>query len=477
MRACGVLLASIAVLGVPLSAPAQEKEIRLFFEGPEVFCHILHQLDLQPLARIDEIGADPSQTVVILFGNPRILREKELWPMELAEFAGRGGNILIATDHPYEGFGVKVTGTKIVQREGRPYGDDPRCPWLPYQMREGFEVGAERNHPIFFGLNKGLATNCPSHVRSVDANSPLMRLLDFPGEARPVIKRSGKPVGYMAGTSMYFQPGHDLRLAGRVLVIAGHGVFMNGMMLQTDNDNFDFAINMVRWLREGSKRPRTKALFIVDGTILNNFNMNLSPPAPPIPVPTVTWFNRLIRGLEDERFFHQALGNLLDGDWNPLLRVLFGVTTLLLVGYGAKKLLQGRHAPETAAPSMVGAPVIIDVVAPALEARRQAVMRKTDYGTPARTLVHDWFQHELDIAPEQWHASGAAEFQVLGSIWSRWRLKRQASFVLRLASAAEPTRLSRHEFFRLISALQDLGCALRDGQATLLIDGKIVRQR
>ena len=57
---------------------------------------------------------------------------------------------------------------------------------------------------------------------------------------------------------------HDLT----VLVVAGHGMFMNGMMVQSDNDNFDFANNAVRWLRESSTGIRRGgAFFVVDSEV------------------------------------------------------------------------------------------------------------------------------------------------------------------------------------------------------------------
>ena len=71
------------------------------------------------------------------------------------------------------------------------------------------------------------------------------------------------------------------------MVIAGHGLFTNGMLLQADNDNFEFAVTCLRWLGDGPDGPRRQALFIVDGEVIQTFDGSLKPPLPPLlpPVP------------------------------------------------------------------------------------------------------------------------------------------------------------------------------------------------
>ncbi len=476
----GFLLLAVLACYTPATI-AQEKEApQVSFDGAEVFRHVLHGHRLKPITTIDELAVDPSQTMVIILGNPRIL-EDALGPLELTDFGQRGGNILIATDFEYQGFGVKVIGKKIVQSDTTAaYGGDVRCPFLPYTAL-GLSASDPREHPLFTGLNKGIATNCPSHVEIVEAQWSLGHLLDFPKDVSrdPPSREQGvrgrshrNGYGYMAGSSKFASAG------GRVLVIAGHGIFLNGMMLQPETDNFAFTNNAVRWLQEGEKgQTRTKALLVVDGEIIDNFDANLSPPLPPIPLPAARMVNRLLRGLEDERFFQRVLSHALQGNWNRLLAIFLGVATLALVLYGAKKLLQGRHTAETTVPIMVGAPVLIDVVTPALARHRQAMLGKNDYGELATTLIRDWFLSKFDIAPAQWRIGVHTEFKFPGAgfFWPHRHLQTHAKLVLRLAAGPTSLSVSRAEFFQLVDALRHLSRALDDGQATLFIDGKTVR--
>ena len=108
---------------------------------------------------------------------------------------------------------------------------------------------------------------------------------------------------------------------GRILVLADHSVFINDMMLQTDNDNFDLACNALQWLTENGKRNRV--LFVDEGTVVANFNVILKePPLPPLPglppedeLIRVTQ-NRLAQ-LQRENYFNSKAVNALGGEKPP----------------------------------------------------------------------------------------------------------------------------------------------------------------
>ena len=185
--------------------------------------------------------------------------------------------------------------------------------------------------------------------------------------------------------------------------------------------------------------------------------------------------NRLIRGLESERFFHRVLEWLLGSHIGRVAAVLAGLGTLVMLLYGAKKLMTGRHHVETAAPRLIGPEPAMSATEP-LAQRRQALLRQGDYWEESRQLVLDWFRHELDVTPHRWSAGVDARFQIEGFFWSRWRLQEQADKVLRLARAAHPWRVRRLQFFALVEALKELTSALKDGRVALLVGGKNVRQ-
>src|SRR5262249_30043110 len=65
---------------------------------------------------------------------------------------------------------------------------------------------------------------------------------------------------------------------GRVLVLADHSIFINEMMLPNDNENVEFTIACVRWLRGDttSKRGRrTKVLFVEEGQVQTKLEIPL----------------------------------------------------------------------------------------------------------------------------------------------------------------------------------------------------------
>ncbi len=261
---------------------------------------------------------------------------------------------------------------------------------------------------------------------------------------------------------------------GRVLLIAGHGMFMNGMMVQKDNDNFDFAGNLVRWLRESSSgEKRTRALFMVDSEVVTNFDMKLTG-MPPIPVPTVEHLNRLLRGLEEERFFQKLLADLFGVYLGRFIAILVAIATFVLLIYGAKKFLEGRVHLETGVPSMVGLLPAQNSARPMEERSRARLRLNGDFSAECRQLALDWLRAEFDVTPDRWRAEVQAELVVDGSFWSRSKLRRQADLVLVLARAAG--NASRHDFFRLVEALRNLTAALREGRVVLLVAGqKVVR--
>jgi hypothetical protein len=367
-----------------------------------------------------------------------------------------------------------------VQPAESAYRGKVRCPWIP--------SASGGDHPIFESLHRGIATNRPSYafVRKMKPGGPIpfppapvTRLLDFP---RDVMREDGeipRALGYIVGSPKEAPP------RGRMLFIAGQGMFMNGMMLQLDektgefdNDNFDFAVNAVRWLREAPDgKKRSRALLMVDGAIITNFNMDLSPRAsskpPQIPIPPVKAVNRLIRGMEEERLFHRILNGLLGDYLDRVIAILIALGTFVLLLYGAKKFLEARYARETAVPIMVGEATPLPATPPRSRQRRLALHRQKDASSPARMLVHAWLRAEFGVEPGQWSVATRVELQANGFLLTRWTLQRQTDLVVTLArSAAGP--LTRHDFAALVMALPELSRAVQEGRLTLQVDGKPV---
>jgi hypothetical protein len=463
---------AIAWLVFSLPVMAQEQEVRTIpFDGPEIVCHILHSLDLKPILTLEDAATDPKDTVIIVLGNPQVLGELRKATGGIKRFLKNGGSLLFATDFRL------VDHDLLIQISGKPvrmrkqvekefaYRGELQCPLLS-------PIDDVSDHPIFSFLHKGIATNCPSNVDVFFDNSALQDLLIFPfgpfrlagGGLR------GGPERYLVGSS------RDTPPSGRALYFAGHGMFMNGMMLQTDNDNFNFTVNVVRWLREAPRdAKRTQALFIVNGEIITDFDMKLTPPPPPIPIPPAKMLSRLIRGLENERFFHRLLADVMGSNIGRVVAIIAGLVTFALLLTGARVFMARRHHLETTVPSLGGPQAPMTATAP-LEQRQQALMRQGNYWDEARYVTLEWFRHELDVLPNRWLAGVNARFHAEGFFWTRRRLQREADYVLRLARSTDRLRVSRHEFFVLLETLREMSVALKAGRLALHVEGKNVRQ-
>ena len=62
--------------------------------------------------------------------------------------------------------------------------------------------------------------------------------------------------------------------------MAGHGVFMNGMLLGqgNDHDNMLFALKTLDWLGEGPKGRRSRVFFLEDGETVTELFRPLTVP-------------------------------------------------------------------------------------------------------------------------------------------------------------------------------------------------------
>lgn len=464
MRWLAITALVIAWLFPALPVFAQEQAVRTIpFEGPEVFCHILHHLGIKPIPTIkpEELEADADQTLIIVFGKPLVIK---LATGGLAHFVGKGGNLLIATDYAMQipELPVRVTGRQRGSKSSA-YRGSFQCPWLPYPVPDSRGAGLNRDHPVFRFLQKGIATNNPSQLVITDEMSSVEPLLEFPRFMRAPERPRDR---YMAGSP------RDAPAQGRMLFIAGHGMFTNGMMLQSDNDNFAFAVNAVQWLREapdGGRRPR--ALFIVDGKVITDFNMSLTPPPLPKPTPTVSMINRLLRGLEDERFFHRVLADMLGDKQRFVVALILGVVTLALLLYGARKILAGRYLPDTHVPLAVGPEALTGASDSLMQRRLEASLRQSNFWPEARALAHEWLRAEFAIPAEQDVSVHRGELQVQGYWWSNRLLRRHVEFVMRLAHGDREFKVSQHDLLQLVKTLQQLSQAIKENHVALLDGG------
>jgi hypothetical protein len=260
---------------------------------------------------------------------------------------------------------------------------------------------------------------------------------------------------------------------GQVLVLADHSIFINEMMLPSDNGNVEFAYNCLEWLHHGSGRPRRKALFIEEGRIETDFNPLLIDPSrlPPESLPQIIHKldqvlekagpaladieqeNRLNDWLEDR------LNENFDAEFLPRAIVLSLAGLLLFYGF-YRIAIQGRHRPEPAVPLLERAVAQHTPDAPLVEQRLQAMLRAGNLWESARNLALQYFTSDCGRRPPR--------VAVEGSWWHRWRTRRHVLRLWRLAYEATPRRISAARLRKLIVQFDELKAALADGSVRLL---------
>jgi hypothetical protein len=349
-----VALLALGTLTFPAAAQEAKKIPTIPFDGVEVFRYLLKENGFEPIESVRGLAESAAdETVLIVLGTTGGLAQVSEVVGNLHKYREAGGSVLIASDYEEVAqlapLGVAIVGLPVRQAAVHAYRKTPSCPRLT-------DFGLA--NPALFVPVRSLATNRPSFLVLKEPTDlePLavfppdcgiaFRILDERVSLKLPSSPAGGPAAYIAGSPA----GHGPR--GRALVIAGHGLFTNGMLLQRDNDNFLFATNCLKWLGEAPDGRRRHALLLVDGRVVTDFDAALKPPLPPIPMPTTRVVNQLLRGLQRERFFQRLIDDNLDLE--AVGRYLLLGVTFVLLAYGARRLVAARHQTENAAPLLVG---------------------------------------------------------------------------------------------------------------------------
>jgi hypothetical protein len=371
----------------------------------------------------------------VVFGDTRVLDEVREATGGLGEFRRNGGAILIASDrrsrHRLDDLGVVVSGAPVRQVEGEPYWNERQCPLIRPTLDDG--------HPVLSGVGR-IATNRPSFLATARWSDLKVRAFlsgvsigDGPQGAQP------------AGDLPYLAASNPDARGGHVVVLAGHGVFMNGMVAQPDNENFVLAFNCVRWLTDGGKRRHV--LFVEEGKVQTSFDVPLAE-MPPLPMPRTEVLNRLLRGLEEENRFNELLLNH-PGKAN-LVRGLLVTVSVLLALYVIWRLFVARHHIDPWQPLLARRVELALAALPVLAQRRAELLRRGNYWETARAICRETFD-ALGASPDD---GRVPSFTVSGGRWRRWHQGRRVRGLWHLAHGADPQRVSQRRLARL---LEDLG--------------------
>ncbi|MBX9680694.1 MAG: hypothetical protein K2X38_18215 [Gemmataceae bacterium] len=502
--------------------------------GVEVFGHILRHHSLKPIPSIDAVlESPPGKTLIVVFGSPLPLAElSKRMPGGITQFLADGGSILIASDWRFNStepalpreWRVQVSGqeVRIVEPEdgGGPLTGNPECPVIT----DNVVLDPARRwlwfrHPIFNDLNRGLLTNNPSYL--IAKGSPLFTLARFSegtlgrsparwNKVEPDVNTAQMP--YIMGSPINAQP------AGRKLLLAGHGIFMNSTMLQRDYDNIAFASNAIRWLREGPNGPRENVLFIEDDRVVASLGMPLTRPVPPTPqIDVQRVINRVMDAIQKDRILQRIM--LDEAGSDGIRRGMIVGLTLLLVAYGLWRLRDRTPRDTTRMPIMLlvvcaavvlvslltiglGGPGIANVsalvisvlvmvylfrvaapkpmrYAPTLmgvqpgsrwpDAHRLRLKELETTGNlwePAQVLVRDWFHRFAGVEPFA-AISSTSPLTVPGGPFRNRGLRRRLDAMWRFLNQP-PHPVKPAEFRKLREDLDELTFAMEEGAIAML---------
>jgi hypothetical protein len=455
----GVGLSAAILAGVPAWLRAQPAGIR-FGEDIHALRFVLQMRGLKPLAGINEAAEKPDRTLIIVLG--------DVTPLDklpgLRAFVEGGGAVLAASDRRTDGtlgraFGVWVVGgfLEIDAESPSAYRQLPECPLV--QAVSSFQTLGTSSPPIFQGLTH-VASNRPSYLRSRD----LPVLAALPGGCRAPDQDNDLSARLLrlAGRGPSFAAGGQVG-RGRIIVLADHSIFINDMMLQQDNDNFDLAYNGVRWLSEGvepGSPDRDRALVVYEGETVADFDANL-PTIEDFPVPPVEVLDRLLGDLQQDSGLDRLI--LRNIGLAQLLCALALIMTVALAGYGLVRLGQTDPALEAEA-SLPSGEASGQSNGSLMDLRHQAMVRQGNLWEAARQLARQYFAGIDRSLIDPSADSSPPDVTVEGGRRESRDLRDSVERLWRIAAAPSAGRVSPREYARLVARVRALEAARADGR-------------
>ena len=110
-----------------------------------------------------------------------------------------------------------------------------------------------------------LATNRPSYLWPAPLLPDAQRVAEFPKGCRYDFP-TGPDYLTHRQRPLSFAISREFDNGGRLLLLADHSIFINEMMLPSDNGNVEFTYNCLEWLRRGPE-VRNQVLFVDEGRI------------------------------------------------------------------------------------------------------------------------------------------------------------------------------------------------------------------
>ncbi len=457
-----VALASLLAIGLHSpDATAQSPAQRDFALGSDVLKWLLKKEGFEPVREINWLDRDPEHSCLIVLGQPPVWME--FGPASVRNFVAAGGALLAASDLksgkclPYIA-GVRVTDDRIECRADlkRCLQEQPDCPFV---IADDDELAPGETNP-FSGLR--VATNRPSRLVLL-SGAKAKTIARFPENAN----LASSPKEHLGLLSP-----RRFAIAGRLekgsyLVLADHSVFINEMLLSPDCDNLDFTVQCLKWLQADGQR--TKAMLVVDGRMVPNFDATLRPlPKPPLAEVLAEAFRRRdqladeaqrrIGRTEHDDGANAVLDRALGGpDYSPRTRryawwglgAFLAAMTLYRLGHS------GRYGLERGLPNLARALASQRPASAASEGRQLAQVEAGNLWDSARALAR---QH---LSPDGNHPGPPL---LTGGGW--WRRRAARSRLRRLEAIAygsRPVRIRPRAWERFLADLDGYDRDVSDG--------------
>jgi hypothetical protein len=435
-----VLLLVLMLWYLPAEAQSQEDTPLSFWYGTSFFSQLLQSKQLQTIP-VTELQRHPErETVIVVFGNLRLLDSVRQEIGDFRQFFDKGGAVLIATDSRLSQlpeFGSAQIGGQVSQvAPAAGFLQKPDCPLITR-----FEEG----HPLFKGVTQ-IATIRPSAI----AFRP-----DDVGGLRPLASFPPLVAGQFHGNAIAYILGAGGRGAadGRFLLMAGHGCFLNILILRDEVDNRAFAVNCVNWLTESGNR--NYCLFLDEGVA----RMKLDAPAQS-PLPRIDNWNRLLDIMQMANLFNELILQRFPKDvllhWLALgLSVLILLRVLYLI-------FAGRYVREVGLPLTSRTLEVTTSNRPLMEQRYDLLTRTANLTEIAGSVVQHWFEERglaESVTPPRVEATTG------GRVSRRWQREIDELWQLARGQSRRPIRPER--FWAILLTLDRAKQALRDGRLRL----------
>jgi hypothetical protein len=475
-----LLLAGWLLAAAAPRAAAQQRRPRVQPTGSHGFRRMLYNARLKPLRHFADLKEDPGNKLLIVFGRLDIFEEKDDngdWLIDLRSFLRRGGALLLASDDA-AGTGMEQLRAlfRLTIASGSVQSRSPQNPLQAYlgQSLCPYVLPVNDTHLIF----RENPTGFPPKVSRIATNNPTYMQCGDPGLVQLARFDLAETLFKQGRGLTPLPPDHGYAFGndgpnGKVLLLAGHGVFMNSQVYHSQN--IWFANNCIKWFTKGDrKKPRTEVLFVEEGSINAKFDVPLKEiPLPPLP--PLEKINRLLRQLEEENFFNMLVfavaGHGADADERipvgraRILKWLVVGLSVLLVLYALRRLWRAWQPLELAVPLVVSNVARTISTDSLLAQRNRDMIHDGNLWEAARELARRCFAEYAAAAPsfpppqpEVVIKSGRPRHPALGD-WVRrlWKL----------AYGPTPVPVAPARFHQILAEIDEVRDALARGLVTL----------